>query len=313
MQCSPDDSGCFEQPIATVADRSSYADVIIINLDAREMQAVTHSRSHPLPPQHSDAIVINPDGLLNDLHILETSDTTTIRSDKIGFQATDKILQQGQHGQQNLEVPQDQHIQQEQQNLEVPQEQSIKVPQTDQQDEDETTIVSNENNNPPSPQCIDEAIQDQGRDLLQLLQLFKEANSDPLSSCILQTPKNKTKQNQQLKSDKANVQPNQRKSLRLQEKGTKNKSIKMAQKLVAKKCGIIHDEEDLDNITLQQYLDMYNHPLNDDSIEAISKVSEVTNDAKSSYKRKDQRIFSSLILRWADLCLLVSRAHNSRH
>jgi hypothetical protein len=62
----------------------------------------------------------------------------------------------------------------------------------------------------------------------------------------------------------------------------------MARGLVARKCGIIHDEEDLDNITLHQYLDMYNHPLNDESIEAISKLVVVTNEDKKK-KKKDKK------------------------
>jgi hypothetical protein len=40
-----------------------------------------------------------------------------------------------------------------------------------------------------NPQLIDKAIQQQGRDLHQLLQMFKQVNSEPLSSFIMQTPK----------------------------------------------------------------------------------------------------------------------------
>jgi hypothetical protein len=136
--------------------------------------------------------------------------------------------------------------------------------------------------------------------------MFKAAKTAPLSSCILQTPKHKTsihkdkqvnqdvqpcvgKASVQPSIEKASVQPNQRKSLRLQGKGIKNKSIiQMAQDLVARKCGIIHDEEDLDNIILQQYLDMYKHPLNDESIEAISKLVAVASEVKKK-KKKDKK------------------------
>jgi hypothetical protein len=38
---------------------------------------------------------------------------------------------------------------------------------------------------------IDKAIQDQDKDLHDLLHMFKQANSKPLSSFILQTPKHK--------------------------------------------------------------------------------------------------------------------------
>jgi hypothetical protein len=48
-----------------------------------------------------------------------------------------------------------------------------------------------------SPHQIDEAIQDQGRDLHELLRIFKQANLEPLSSFILQTPKNKCKQREE--------------------------------------------------------------------------------------------------------------------
>jgi hypothetical protein len=42
-----------------------------------------------------------------------------------------------------------------------------------------------------SPQQIDQAIQQQGKELHELLQLFRQTNTEPLASCILQTPKNK--------------------------------------------------------------------------------------------------------------------------
>jgi hypothetical protein len=178
----------------------------------------------------------------------------------------------------------------------------------DQEGEEDAVSSPAENNNPPSPQCIDAVIQDQGKNMLQLLQMFKAANTTPLSSSILQTPEHKTsihkdkqvnqdvqpcvgKASVQPSIEKASVQPNQRKSPRLQGKGTKNKSIiQMAQDLVARKCGIIHDEEDLDNIILQQYLDMYKHPLNDESIEAISKLAAVANEDKKKKKKDKKRL-----------------------
>jgi hypothetical protein len=87
-----------------------------------------------------------------------------------------------------------QHGQQSGQPLEhqFSQETPIDSIRVDQEGEGEAANLSAENNNPPSPQCIDAAIQSQGKDLMQLLQMFKDASTDPLSSCTLQTPKHKT-------------------------------------------------------------------------------------------------------------------------
>jgi hypothetical protein len=44
----------------------------------------------------------------------------------------------------------------------------------------------------------------------------------------------------------------------LKEHRTKGKPIiKMAQELVARKCGILEEKQELDNMTLQKYLDLY--------------------------------------------------------
>jgi hypothetical protein len=48
--------------------------------------------------------------------------------------------------------------------------------------------------------------------------------------------------------------------------------------MVAKKCGIIKENDSLDNLTLQQYVDMYKQPLIDQSMEVILKLSEVAVD-----------------------------------
>jgi hypothetical protein len=82
--------------------------------------------------------------------------------------------------------------------------------------------------------------------------LFKEANTEPLAACILPTPKHKTKQTDKQAPTLVSNQAEHRKSPKLQNKGSKSKTmIKMAQELVEKKCGILNDKEDLDNITLQ--------------------------------------------------------------
>jgi hypothetical protein len=65
----------------------------------------------------------------------------------------------------------------------------------------------------------------------------------------------------------------QRSSPRLQGKLSKGKSvIKMAQELVATKSGIIDQNQDLDNVPLQQYINLYKHPSTEDTIETIEVV-----------------------------------------
>jgi hypothetical protein len=51
---------------------------------------------------------------------------------------------------------------------------------------------------------------------------------------------------------------------------------KLAQELVAKKCGVLREEEALDKLTLQQYLHLYKQPLLDQSMEAVLKLTEMT-------------------------------------
>jgi hypothetical protein len=80
-----------------------------------------------------------------------------------------------------------------------------------------------------------------------------------------------------------------RKSPRSKEKGSGGKSIiKLAQDLVAKKCGIIKENEGLENLTLQQYLDMYKKPLDDQATEAILKLTEVAIE-KGKKVKKDMK------------------------
>lgn len=112
-----------------------------------------------------------------------------------------------------------------------------------------------------SPQQMDPQLQEQGRDLHEVLQLFKATTTAPLSSFVLDTPNYKTKST----LDEGDVEllnsKKPRQSPRLKKKTTKGKSIiKSAQELVAKKCGILQEEEALENLTLQQYLDMYKQP-----------------------------------------------------
>jgi hypothetical protein len=137
---------------------------------------------------------------------------------------------------------------------------------------------------------MDQIIEKQGQDLHELLQLFRQATTEPLSSFILQTPTHKDtkaaeqQQNEMPRQDKQK----QRKSPRLKKKGIKGKPIiKMAQELVAKKCGIIQEDQELDTMTLQQYLDMYKEPLSQETIEAITKLTTVATEKKK--KKKDKK------------------------
>jgi hypothetical protein len=47
--------------------------------------------------------------------------------------------------------------------------------------------------------------------------------------------------------------------------------VRLAQDLIAKKCGVILEDESLDNMTLLQYLNMYKEPLAESSMLTILK------------------------------------------
>jgi hypothetical protein len=77
-------------------------------------------------------------------------------------------------------------------------------------------------------------------------------------------------------------------SPRFQNKEDKNKPIlKKAQELVARKCGILEEEKELDSMTLQQCLNMYKNPLSYEALEAITQLSEVAAEAKK--KKMDKK------------------------
>jgi predicted solute-binding protein len=79
----------------------------------------------------------------------------------------------------------------------------------------------------------------------------------------------------------------QRKSPRRKKKPNQGKPIlKMAQELVAKKCGLLKDEQQLDAMTIQQYLDVYRRQLSEQSMEAIRKLSEIAEEKKKKKKEK---------------------------
>jgi hypothetical protein len=123
---------------------------------------------------------------------------------------------------------------------------------------------------------------EKGKELLEVLRLFKQATTSPLSSFLLDTPKHKANSKSQT-SEGDGGPDKQRKSPRLSGKGGTGKSVlRLAQDLVAKKCGIFHDEEALDEMTLQDYLNMYKEPLSNESMKAIVKLTEVAKEKKKS-------------------------------
>lgn len=133
-----------------------------------------------------------------------------------------------------------------------------------------------------SPQHVEEDVRDEGRNIHELLRLYKETTTEPLSSFVLSTPTHKIKQ-KDATTKQAEVavvtevkKHKERKSPRLQAKLAKGKTVvKMAQELVARKCGILEEDQEVDNMILQQYMDMYKKPLTDESTEAIMKLTEV--------------------------------------
>jgi hypothetical protein len=49
----------------------------------------------------------------------------------------------------------------------------------------------------------------------------------------------------------------------------------MAQEMLAKKWEVLEDDKDLDDVTLQQYFDIYIKPLSQSAIHAIKKQTEM--------------------------------------
>jgi hypothetical protein len=60
----------------------------------------------------------------------------------------------------------------------------------------------------------------------------------------------------------------------------------LAQDLVAKKCGILEEDQSLEAMTLQNYLDHYKQPLTDYSLEAKQKLTEVVVEKKKRRNKK---------------------------
>jgi hypothetical protein len=67
---------------------------------------------------------------------------------------------------------------------------------------------------------------------------------------------------------------------------------------VAKQCGVLSDDETLDNMIVQQYVNMYKDPLTDTSMEAILKLNEVgTKKKKKNKVKKDKKEEERCILK----------------
>jgi hypothetical protein len=98
---------------------------------------------------------------------------------------------------------------------------------------------------------MDAAMQEQGRELQELMRMFRQSTTTPLLECVLQTPSHKAKLSENTPAEKEKTQSTQRKSPRLKAKKKSDKSIiKLAQDLVAKKCGILQEDEEIEQLTL---------------------------------------------------------------
>jgi hypothetical protein len=139
---------------------------------------------------------------------------------------------------------------------------------------------------------MDPSTQDKGKELQEMMRLFKETTTQPLSAFVLHTPVHKTGGPQKDTASKAMSQQKPRESPRLKAKLNKDKSItKLAQDLVAKKCGVIQEEQSLDSMTLNQYLQLYKQPLSDDAMQAIVKLTDVAvqKKEKKTKAKKDKK------------------------
>jgi hypothetical protein len=59
--------------------------------------------------------------------------------------------------------------------------------------------------------------------------------------------------------------------------------------VVARKCGIVGEDEELDKMTLRHYLNSYKSPLSEEEMEAIKKLSEITEEKKIKKKGKKKK------------------------
>lgn len=78
-----------------------------------------------------------------------------------------------------------------------------------------------------------------------------------------------------------------KRSPRLKTKLAQNKhTVKLAQEVLAKKWGILDHDKALEELTLQQYLDIYRKPLTPGAMEAIKKLTHVAQQKKKQKKNR---------------------------
>jgi hypothetical protein len=65
--------------------------------------------------------------------------------------------------------------------------------------------------------------------------------------------------------------------------------LKKAQEIIANKCGVLEEEQGMDNMTLQKYLNLYKQPLFEDSMDAIMTLSKVSQSLKKKKKEKKKK------------------------
>jgi hypothetical protein len=114
-----------------------------------------------------------------------------------------------------------------------------------------TTDPEDSNAQNLGPQHIYEAILKQEKNMPKLLQIFRNANTEPLTSFGLPTPQHKNKTT----FDPDEIVPIQKSKAKKGEKkkgkNSKNMPInKIAQEVLAKNCGIIGENKSLDDMTL---------------------------------------------------------------
>jgi hypothetical protein len=143
---------------------------------------------------------------------------------------------------------------------------------------------------------MDPSTLEKGKALDEMLMMFKQATTCPLSTSILKTPKHKIAPSNEVdeKGDEDHREDTlvtTRKSPKIKKKGSNGKTvIKLAHDLVAKKCGIMKEDEALDDMTRNQYLEMYKKPITKDSMAAIISLTEVIQDKKKDKNKKKQKI-----------------------
>lgn len=148
-----------------------------------------------------------------------------------------------------------------------------------------------------SPERMTLEAQAEGQELQELLRIFKQSTAQPILGAILQTPTHKTstigmdtlahKPDEQIEKNEKVLM--NRQSPKLKEKSNKNKPVlQMAQELVAKKCGAIKENQKVDNMTLQQYINLYRHPLSKGSVQAILRLTEVAAKKKVNQRKKTE-------------------------